>query len=102
MAYSISVPFAWDEAKNVANKAKHGVSFEEASALFTSGTDYLELFDDTHSDDEERFIAIGPIRRGVVLVVWTEQDEDVTRIISARMATKRERAYFDAYQGGRR
>jgi uncharacterized DUF497 family protein len=55
------------------------------------------LFDEAHSVDEERFIAIGPISRGVVLVVWTEQDEDTIRIISARRATKRERAYCHAF-----
>lgn len=89
--------FTWDEGKNAANLAKHGVSFEEACALFLSGVNYLELFDEAHSVDEERFIAIGPISRGVVLVVWTEQDEDTTRIISARRATKRERAYYHAF-----
>lgn len=41
---------------------KHSVSFEEAQALFTSGEDYLELFDDAHADTEDRFIAIGPSR----------------------------------------
>lgn len=97
MAYASTLRFTGDEAKNLANQNKHGVSFEEASALFTSGVDYLELFDNAHSDDEERFIAIGPIARGVVLVVWTEQDEDGIRIISARMATKRERDYFLAH-----
>ena len=84
----------WDDAKNVANQKKHGVSLQEARALFTSGVDYLEIFDDTHSDDEDRFIAIGPIARGLVLVVWTERDDDAVRIISARMATKREQALF--------
>jgi uncharacterized DUF497 family protein len=78
------------------------VSFEEASALFSSGADYLEIFDEAHSDDEERFIAIGPIRRGVVLVVWTEPEEDTTRIISARWATKRERARYQAFAKGQR
>jgi uncharacterized DUF497 family protein len=42
--------------------------------------DYLELFDDAHSDDDDRIIAIDPIRRGLVLVVWTERDEDVVRL----------------------
>lgn len=87
----------WDETKNLANRIKHGVSFEEASALFSSGGDYLEIFDEAHSDEEERFIAIGPIRRGVVLVMWTEAEEDTTRIISARWATKRERARYQAF-----
>jgi len=49
---------------------KHGVSFEEASVLFTRGDDYLEIFDDAHSGEEDRFIAIGPIARGLVLVVY--------------------------------
>jgi uncharacterized DUF497 family protein len=91
------VRLTWDEAKNLANQAKHGVSFEEASLLFESGVDYLELFDENHSDAEDRFIAIGPIKRGVVFVVSTEVVEDTLRIISARWATKRERAAYEAF-----
>lgn len=87
----------WDEAKNRANRKRHGVSFEDAGRLFTSGTDYLELYDDAHSDLEERFIAIGPIDNGLVLVVWTGQDEDVVRIISARWATTREQALYHSH-----
>jgi hypothetical protein len=93
------VKVTWDETKNLSNQAKHGVSFDEASELFSSGVDYLEIYDEEHSGEEERFIAIGPIRRGMVLVVWTERtspgdDEDVVRIISARWATKREREHY--------
>ena len=66
-------------------------------ALLTSGEDYLELFDAAHSVEEDRFIAIGPIRRGLVLLVWTERDEDVVRIISARWATGSERRRYHAY-----
>jgi uncharacterized DUF497 family protein len=91
------VKVTWDETKNLANQAKHGVSFEVASALFGAG-DYLEIFDEAHSEAEERFIAIGPIRRGLVLIVWTEQDEETTRIISARWATNRERALYQAFK----
>ena len=87
----------WDRAKNLANQKRHGISFQEASELFTAKVDYLELFDDAHSDDEDRFIAIGPIRRGLVLVVWTERDEDVVRIISARWATRSEQALFRSH-----
>jgi uncharacterized protein len=87
----------WDEAKNVSNQEKHGVTFEQASALFTGDDDYLEILDAAHSDEEDRFIAIGPIALGVVLVVWTERDEDVVRIISARWATKSERARYIEY-----
>jgi uncharacterized DUF497 family protein len=88
------VKVAWDDAKNLANLQKHGVSLEEASELFRSGVDYLEIFDDEHSVTEDRFIAIGPIRRGLVLIVWTERDEETIRIISARWATKREQALY--------
>ncbi len=87
----------WDEDKNLANRRKHSVSFEEAERLFTSGTDYLELYDDAHSDLEERFIAIGPLEKGLVLIVWTEQDENVIRIISARWASPHERALYHSH-----
>lgn len=56
--------------------------------------DFLEIFDEAHSVTEERFIAIGPIGDGVVLVVYTEVEEDTMRIISARMATNRERTLY--------
>jgi hypothetical protein len=88
------VRFEWDPSKDRANQARHGVSFAEASELLDSDAGYLELFDEAHSEDEERFIAIGPIRRGIVLVVWTERFEDTIRIISARWATPRERELY--------
>jgi len=57
------VVFEWDAGKDSRNQEKHGVSFDEAKALFTSGADYLEVFDAEHSEFEDRFIAIGPIAR---------------------------------------
>ena len=66
----------------------------EVQELFTSGVDYLEIFDGAHSDEEERFIAVGPVQRGIVVVVWVERVEDVVRIISARFATPNERGLF--------
>lgn len=91
--------FEWDAAKDQANRKKHDLGFEEAQALFTSGVDYLEIYDEAHSEQEERFIAIGPIRRGVVLVVWTERVEEVIRIVSARFATRRERELYRKHVG---
>ncbi len=88
----------WDKAKNRADVAKHGVSFEEATEQFTAGVDYVEIFDDAHSHDEDRFIAIGPIRHGLVLIVWTERDEHVIRIISARWASARETRLFNDHR----
>jgi len=91
------VRLEWDERKNATNLRRHGLSFEEAGELFTSGVDYLEVFDSEHSDAEDRFVCIGPIRRGVVLVVKTEPDEDCIRIISARKATRSEAALYTAH-----
>lgn len=92
--------FEWDPAKNQANQRKHRLGFDEAIQLFASGVEYLELLDETHSDTEERFIAIGPICRGVILVVWTEREEDTIRIISARPATTCEVAVYQRYLEG--
>ena len=98
MAYTSAVKVSWDDAKNLANQKKHGISFDEARALFAT-EDYLEIFDAEHSDAEDRFIAIGLIRRGLVVVVWALGDDEVTRIIGARPATKREAKLYGSYMG---
>jgi len=92
------VKFAWADSKDRANQRKHGVSSTEASELFSSGVDYLEIFDEEHSETEDRFIAIGPIRRGLVLVIWTEQDEDTIRIVSARWTKRHEAIWYRDWQ----
>ena len=91
---------AWDEAKNLANKRKHGVSFDEAQQLLLDDDGRLDIFDEEHSEDEDRFISIGPISRGLVLVVWTERDANELRIISARWATPREEELYHSHIGG--
>ena len=70
------------------------MSFLEASLLFASGQDHLEILDSAHSDTEDRFIAIGQLDRGIAVVVYTERDDDLTRIIGARFATKREQELY--------
>ena len=92
--------FEWDDAKAEANRKKHGVSFEEATVLFTGPTDYLEIYDEEHSDEEDRFIAVGRITRGVIVVSYSEPESDVTRFISARMATRKERQSFEQFERG--
>jgi len=94
------VRFEWDDAKDRLNQKKHGISFEEARGLFESGVDYLDVFDVEHSDLEDRFIAIGPIEQGLVVIVYTEREDDVTRIIGARWANERERTLFRSYMDG--
>lgn len=94
--------FEWDVAKDLLKQDKHGLSFAEARSLFESGADSLEIFDSEHSDIEDRFIGIGPIERGLVVIVYTEPDEDTIRIIGARWANKREqslcRSYMEEYR----
>jgi hypothetical protein len=63
-----AVLFEWDPNKDRINREKHGLSFDEVKELFTGDTDYLEIYDEEHSDEEDRFIAIGPTRAGVVVV----------------------------------
>ena len=91
------VKVEWDENKNLQNQNKHGIGFEEVQGLFLSGAEYLEVFDWEHSEQEDRFIAVGPLSWGVVVIVWTPRDEDTVRVISARPATPREIRLYEAY-----
>jgi uncharacterized DUF497 family protein len=91
------VEFEWDDAKDLSSQRKHGLSFAGAQRLFESGADYLEIVDAAHSEFEDRFIAIGPIDRGLVVVVYTEREEDLIRIIGARLANKREQALYRSH-----
>ena len=83
--------FVWDKIKAESNKAKHGISFEEAASVFIiDGAEEFE--DDEHSDNEDRIIVIGLSRELRVLTVvhcWRENNT-VIRIISARKATQLE------------
>ena len=86
--------FEWDEDKAARNKDLHGVSFEDATELFETDADVLEMYDVEHSANEDRFKSLGPIRRGLILVVWTERTDEVIRIISAWCATKAEQQMY--------
>lgn len=97
MAYQGGVRFEWDANQDASNLRKHGVSFTEAQGLFELGVDYMELYDEEHSGDEERLIAIGPVGRGVIMVVWAERADDTIRVISVRPATRGEKALFFAH-----
>ena len=87
--------FEWDEEKNIANKRKHGISFEVATLAFRD--EYrLEEYDEVHSYDEDRYNIIGMVHK-LIYVVYTERENDTIRIISARLATATERK---RYYGG--
>jgi len=88
--------FDWDETKEIANKKKHGISFNEAMTAFVDV--HAQIYDDEeHSDDEERFILIGNSEKTRLLMVChCYRDSDtITRIISARIATKHERQKYE-------
>ncbi len=92
----------WDPAKERANRARHGLGFDAVRVLFEGRQDYLVIYDEEHGEDEDRFIAIGLVPRGVVVVVHTEPRDDVIRIISARLATPTERDLFHQHPKGRK
>jgi uncharacterized protein len=86
----MGLQFTWDENKSKSNLRKHRVSFEEASTTFF---DPLAcIFDDEdHSQIEHREIIIGYSEFDHLLIIsFTELEEDHIRIISARCATKKE------------
>ncbi len=83
----------WDDNKNEINKHKHGISFESAGWIFSDEA-RLEFYDDIHSIDEDRYITIGKVD-DVLFVVFTERDDgDTIRLISARLATAKERRLY--------
>ena len=85
----------WDAAKNAENKRKHGVSFEEASTVF--GDEHaLLLADPDHSTEEDRFLLMGFSASLRILVVCHcyRRGDQIIRIITARKATKSERAVY--------
>lgn len=87
--------FEWDDAKALANLAKHGVSFEEAILALGDFDGYTYL-DARHSEEEDRFIIVcmSPYWR-LLTVAYTMRDEEIVRIISARPATARERQSYE-------
>ena len=89
--------FEWNHAKDRSNQRKHGVSFSEARQLIESGDRFLEIFDADDSVVEDRFVAVGTIDRGLVVVVYAEPDDDLIRIIGARFANARERNLYRRY-----
>lgn len=99
MADNKGMRFHWDPEKEQANTEKHGISFPEAAAFLSSSEEYLEIYDVSHSHEEDRFIAIGPLAGRIIVVVYTERPEDAVRVISARPATKREIQLYQEYRG---
>ena len=87
--------WAWDPRKDVANQAKHGVSFALARLVFE---DPLHLSQPDPFPDEERWQTlgmVGPACLFVVHTIWSEGAEPGGRIISARRAMRQERRWYE-------
>lgn len=92
--------FSWDSHEALNNLKKHAVSFEEAATVFVD-PDALDWDDPEHSYSEKRSKRLGSSLAGrILIVVYTQRrlkhGQEVTRIISARQATRKER---QAYAG---
>lgn len=86
--------FEWDEAKSHRNWSKHGVSFGEAMTAFS---DPLSLtgYDPNHSTREDRYLTMGMSMEGRLLVISHTDRGQSVRIISARLATRKERIDYE-------
>ena len=85
--------FEWDEQKEELNIRKHHISFNIAKRVFND-VNRIEIYDMQHSIDEDRYNTIGMVEN-VLFVVYTERKETI-RLISARLATEKERSlYYD-------
>ena len=86
--------FEWDANKDRANRAKHGMSFEEVLSIFDGPI--LTRIDDRRDYGEIRRITMGILSPGTVLVVAHTDRGRKTRLISARKANRQERqAFYD-------
>jgi len=86
--------FEWDQNKAKTNLAKHGVSFEEAATVCGDALS-LTIPDPAHSQVEDRWIVLGWSHQRKLLVVAHTERGDSIRVISARLASRRERKQYE-------
>jgi uncharacterized protein len=94
--------FEWDPEKALANRRRHGVSFEEGASVFLDPR-MLSIFDEEHSVVEDRWLTLGLSAAGRLLVVChtfreEARDSAMVRIFSARKATGCERRQYGGYR----
>ncbi|WBQ12046.1 BrnT family toxin [Hyphomonadaceae bacterium BL14] len=85
--------FEWDEAKDRANRAKHGIGFDRAVRVFEG--DYVTALARPGPDGEVRYNTIGVLDEVLIVSVIHTDRHGVTRIISARPAKRKERKFYD-------
>jgi uncharacterized DUF497 family protein len=86
--------FEWDEEKADLNLKSHGIAFEEAKSVWEDLFN-IELFDQDHSIDENRFLMIGESSEHRLLIISFTERGDKVRIISARELTPKERRDYE-------
>ncbi len=91
--------FEWNPEKAETNLKKHDVGFEEAKTVF--GDFLAQIFEDEqHSSEEKRNIIVGHSTKNRLLIIsYTERENDTIRIISARETTPRERRKYENENG---
>lgn len=90
----MKLTFEWDESKARSNLKNHKVSFELAASVF-GDPNSVTVYDDSHSQKEERFVTIGMSDAGPLVVVCHTDRGDRIRIISARKATANEKKQYE-------
>jgi uncharacterized DUF497 family protein len=85
--------FAWDEEKNQDNITRHGLDFADAWSVFDSPL--IARLDTREDYGEDRWQGIGMLQGRVVVIVFTERDPDIIRIISLRKADREERRTYE-------
>jgi uncharacterized DUF497 family protein len=90
----MSLRFTWDPKKAAANLRKHRVGFLEAATTFADPLS-ITMPDPDHSVGEARFVLIGQSDRRRLVVVAHVERGDLIRIISARLASRRERNTYE-------
>lgn len=87
--------FEWDADKNETNKREHGISFDTAKFVFND-PHRIEYYDEKNSSmSEDRYITLGLVEN-VLFVSFVERG-DAIRLISARVANKKERRLYNEY-----
>jgi len=89
------VDFEWDESKNKTNISERDLDFADARQIFDAPM--LVKIDNRKDYGEERFVGIGFLKNLVVVIVFTEPNEQTIRVISLRKALKYEREQFEKY-----
>lgn len=94
MVYRLQgVEFEWDDNKAQSNIQKHGITFEEAVEVFFDP--FHQMGDASVNSERREFILGYSLAQRILLVVYVERGE-LTRVVSARRATRQERKLYES------